>query len=91
MSGCFFSFLRRQVILVDWYSHLVKNFPQFVVIHIVKGFGIISKAGVNVFLELFFDYPKASDSMDDNKLWKILKEIGISDHLTCLLKNLYAG
>ena len=37
---------------VVWYSHLLKNFPQFIVIHIVKGFGIISKAEVNVFLEL---------------------------------------
>ena len=42
-----------------WYSHLLKNFPQFVVIHTVKGFGIVSKAEVNVFLELscFFDDP----------------------------------
>ena len=36
------------------YSHLFKNFPQFVVIHIVKGFGIVNKAKVDVFLELFF-------------------------------------
>ena len=35
-----------------WYSHLYKNFPQFVVIHTVKGFGIVSKAEVDVFLEL---------------------------------------
>ena len=35
-----------------WYSHLFKNFPQFVVIHTVKGFGIVSKAEVDVFLEL---------------------------------------
>ena len=35
-----------------WYSHLFKNFPQFVVIHIVKGFDVINKAEVNVFLEL---------------------------------------
>ena len=34
---------------------------------------------------------KAFDCMDHNKLWKILKEIGIPDHLTCLLRNLYAG
>ena len=39
----------------------------------------------------FIDYAKAFDSMDHNTLWKILKEMGISDHLTCLLKNLYAG
>ena len=42
-----------------WYSHLFKNFPQFVVIHTVKGFGRFSKAEVDVFLELscFFDDP----------------------------------
>ena len=42
-----------------WYSHLLKNFPQFIVIHTVKGFGIVSKAEVDVFLELscFFDDP----------------------------------
>ena len=39
-----------------WYSHLFKNFPQFVVIHIVKGFGIINKAEIDVFLELSFSY-----------------------------------
>jgi len=37
------------------------------------------------------DYAKAFDSLDDNKLWKILQEIGILDHLTCLLRNLYTG
>ena len=37
------------------------------------------------------DYSKAFDCVDHNKLWKILKEMGISDHLTCLLRNLYAG
>ena len=37
------------------------------------------------------DYAKAFDCVDHNKLWKILKEIGIPDHLTCLLRNLYAG
>ena len=42
-----------------WYSHLFKNFPQFVVIHIVKGFGIVNKAEVDVFLKLscFFNDP----------------------------------
>ena len=37
---------------VVWYSHLSQNFPQFVVIHIVKGFGIVNKAEIHVFLEL---------------------------------------
>ena len=42
-----------------WYFHLLKNFPQFIVIHTVKGFGIVNKAEIDVFLELshFFDDP----------------------------------
>ena len=42
-----------------WYSHLLKNFPQFFVVHSVKGFGIVNKAEIDVFLELscFFDDP----------------------------------
>ena len=39
----------------------------------------------------FIDYAKAFDCVDHNKLWKILKEIGIPDHWTCLLRNLYSG
>ena len=39
----------------------------------------------------FIDYAKAFDCVDHNKLWKILKEMGIPDHFTCLLRNLYAG
>ena len=39
----------------------------------------------------FIDYAKASDCVDHNKLWKILKGMGIPDHLTCLLRNLYVG
>ena len=39
----------------------------------------------------FIDYAKAFDCVDHNKLWKILKEMGLPDHLTCLLRNLYAG
>ena len=44
---------------VVWYSHLFKNFPQFIVIHTVKGFGMVNKAEIVVFLELscFLDYP----------------------------------
>jgi len=50
---------------VAWYSHLFKNFAQFIVIHTVKGFGIVNKAEVDVFLELscFFD-----DAMDVGNL-----------------------
>ena len=45
-----------------WYSHLLKNFPQFIVIHTVNGFGVANKTAVDVFLELscFFNDPKDS-------------------------------
>ena len=48
-----------------WYPHLLKNFPQFVVIHTVKGFGIVSKEEVDVFLELssFFNDPADVDNL----------------------------
>ena len=48
-----------------WHSHLLKNFPQFIVIHTVKGFGIVNKAEVDVFLELscFFDDPTDVDNL----------------------------
>ena len=39
----------------------------------------------------FIDYAKTFDCVDHNKLWKILKEMGTQDHLTCLLRNLYSG
>ena len=66
-----------------WYSHLLKNFPQFVVIHTVKGFGIVNKAEVDVFLELscFFDDPtdvgnliSGSSAFSDSSLniWKFI-------------------
>ena len=70
-----------------WYSHLLKNFPQFVVIHTVKGFGIVNKAGVDFFfLELshFFDDPTdvgnlISGSFTFSKsslnIWKIMVDI----------------
>ena len=50
---------------VVWYSHLFQNFPQFVVIHTVKGFGIVNKAEVDVFLELscFFDDPMVTGNL----------------------------
>ena len=53
---------------------------------------IIKKAGdfqINIYF-CFIDYGKAFDCVDHNKLWKILKEMGIPGHLTCLLRNLYA-
>ena len=54
-----YRFLKRWSLLVIWYSHLFKNFLQFIMIHTVKGFGIVNKAEVDVFLELscFFNDP----------------------------------
>ena len=58
---CFFTciLISQEACKVVWYSHLFKNFPQFVVIHTVKDFGVVNKAEVDVFLELscFFDDP----------------------------------
>ena len=49
-----------------WYSHLFKNFPQFAVIHTVKGFGVVSEAGVDIFLQFscFF--------LGSNRYWKLI-------------------
>ena len=61
---------------------------QIVNIHwIIKKAGELQK---NIHF-CFIDYSKAFDCVDHNKLWKILKEMAIPDHLTCLLRNLYAG
>ena len=56
--------------------------------HIVNICWIIEKARE---LQGFIDYAKAFDCVDHNKLWEILQEMGIPDHLICLLRNLYAG
>ena len=60
-----------------WYSHLFKNFPQFAVTHTVKGFGTVSKAGVDVFLELshFLDDPMDVGNLI-NKVYKLIKNQG---------------
>ena len=71
---------------VVWYSHLFPNFPQFIVIHTVTGFGIVSKAEIDVFLELscFFDDPVdvgnlISDSSAFSKvsliIWKFMVHV----------------
>ena len=53
-----------------WYSHLFQNFPQFIVIHTVKGFGIVYKAEIDVFLEIswFFLYPMDVDNLISDPL-----------------------
>ena len=69
-----------------WHSHLFKNFPQFVVIHTVKGFGIVNKAEIDVFLELswFFDDPtdvgnlisgSSAFSKSSLSIWKFLVHV----------------
>ena len=55
-SNCYFLTciqISQEAGKVIWYSYLLKNFPQFVVIHTVKGFGVVNKAEVDVYLELF--------------------------------------
>ena len=75
-----------------WYSHLFKNFPQFVVIQTVKGFGVVNKAEVDVFLELscFFDDPmdvgnlisgSSAFSKVSLDIWKFLIHILLKPHL----------
>ena len=71
---------------MEWYSHLLKNFPQFIVIHTVKGFDIVNKAEVDVFLELscFFDDPmdignlvsgSSAFSTSSLNIWKLMVHI----------------
>ena len=75
-----------------WYSQLLKNYPQFVVIHKVKGFGIVSKAKVDVFLELscFFYDPvdvgslitgSSPFSKSSLNIWKFLVHVLLKPHL----------
>ena len=70
---------------VVWYSHLFQNVPQFIVIHTVKGFGIVNKTEIDVFLELscFFD-----DPVDVGNL--ISGSSAFSNRLLYLPKNLHA-
>ena len=74
-----------------WFSHLFQNFPQFVVIHTVKGFGIVTKAEVDVFLELFFfDDPvdvgnlisgSSAFSKFSLNIWKFTVHVLLEPHL----------
>ena len=77
-----------------WYSHFFQNFPQFIVIHTVKGFGIVNKAEIDVFLELscFFDDPAdVGNLISGSSAFSILaaekkkKKGGGFYFLTCLL------
>ena len=60
-----------------WYSHLFQNFPQFIVIHTVKGFGIVNKAETDVFLELscfFYDPTDVSNLISSSSAFSFLLE-----------------
>ena len=97
MSGsdcCFLTCIQisQEAGKVVWYSHLLKNFPQFVVIHTVKGFGIANKAEVDVFLELscFFDDPtdvgnlisgSSAFSKSNLNIWKFMVQLLLNSGL----------
>ena len=66
---------RDQIANIHWKSNIIEKVREF---------------QKNIYF-CFIDYTKAFDCVDHNKLWKILKEMEIPDHLTCLLRNLYAG
>ena len=83
-----------------WYSHLLKNFPQFIVIHTLKGFGIVNKAEIDVFLELscFFHDPvdvgnlisgSSAFSKTSLNMWKftvhVLLKPGLENYLSITL------
>ena len=89
-------------ILIPYLSYYLQAlFPIQYVVDLSMGSFAIQKLlcliGSHLFIfafnsfSLLFDYAKAFDHVDHNKLWKILKEMGIPDHLTCLLRNLHAG
>ena len=75
-----------------WYSHLFKNFPEFVVVHTLKGFGIVNKAEIDVFLELscFFNDPTDVDklisgssafSKSSLNIWKLMVHVWLKPGL----------
>ena len=84
--------VRQEAGQVVWYSHLFQNFPQFIVIHTVKGFGIVKEAEVDVFLELscFFDDPSyvgnlisgsSAFSKSSLNIWKFTVHVLLKSHL----------
>ena len=70
-----------------WYSHLLKNFPQFIVIHAVKGFGIVNKAEIDVFLELscfFYDPADVGNLLTEiDAAKKKSQELNEGENSTC--------
>ena len=106
MSGsnyCFLTCIRisQEVGKVVWYSHLLKNFPQFIVIHKVKGFSVVNKAEADVFLELscfFYDPADVGDLTSDSStfskcslyIWKFLVHVLLKPSLKVLSMTLLA-
>ena len=91
---CFLTWIRisQEAGQVVWYSHSFKNFPEFVVLHTVKGFGIVNKGEVDVFLELscFFDDPadvgnlisgSSAFSKSSLNIWKFTVHVLLKTHL----------
>ena len=89
---CFLTCIEISQEAVVWYSHLLKNFPQFVVIHTIKGFGVVNKAEVDVFLELssFFYDPadvgnlisgSSTFSKSSLNIWKFLVHVLLKPRL----------
>ena len=68
-SCCFLTCIQisQEAGQVVWYSHLFQNFPQFIVIHTLKGFGIVNKAEIDVFLELSSKQNREQESMLERK------------------------
>ena len=75
-----------------WYSHLLKNFPQFIVIHTVKGFGVVNEAETDVFLELscfsndptdvgYLIYGSSDFSKSSLNIWKFTVHVLLKPHL----------
>ena len=71
--------------MMELFNHYLLSFHSPLIIEKAREF---PKKKINF---CFIDYAKAFDCVDHNKLWKILKETGTPDHLTCLLRNLYTG
>ena len=94
-SNCFFLIciqISQVAGKMFWYSHLLKNFPPFVVIHTIKGFGVVNKAEVDVFLELscfFYDPMSVGNLISDScafsksslNIWKFLVHVLLKPHL----------
>ena len=97
---CFLTWIQvsQEASQVVWYSHFLKNFPQFIVIHTVKGFGIVNKAETDVFLELscFFDDPadagnlisgSSAFSKTSLNIWKFMVQVVVATLFKTALIN----